>query len=172
MLTIYEPGINSDLLVLSWWHHMATSGALEQTFSASMAPCSAFMSEMRRCALVYEADVEGFWFTAWYDVALAGAYHHAWIRADRRASKSALRAMIESLHFGLERWPVLISVTKQPKVVEQINRLGFVTLGDIPSIFDGEAATLSWLDSEHFYPTVAKYGRLFDSPSLEAANGR
>ena len=161
MLTVYEPGIDSDLLVLSWWHHMATSGDLERAFSATLAPCGAFMAEMRRCTLTYEADDTGIWFAAWYEPALSGGFYGLWIRNGKRASADALRAVIESLHFGLERWPVLIFATMHAPVVAQAEQLGFTRLGDIPHLFDGEASTIAWLDAEHFYPAVAKYGSLF-----------
>lgn len=173
-MTVYEPGIHSDLLLLDWYQTMAQASDgfttdLERAFSVTMAPLAAFLTELRRCFLVYEADDSGIWFAAWFDPAMTGAYHHAWIRADRRASKGALAAMIESLYLGLQKWPVLISVTKQPSVVSAIRGLGFTTLGDIPWLFDGETATISWLDSAHFYPAVKKFERLFPD---EAPDGR
>lgn len=169
-MTIYEPGIESDLLLLRWYGHMGEIGDLEKVFSVTMAPCSAFMSEMRKCFVVYEADADGIWFAAWFDPAMAGAYHHAWIRHDHRKSRAGLLAMIESLYLGLERWPVLISVTKQPEVPTQIQRLGFVTLGTVPWLFDGEEATISYLDTAHFYPAMKKYERALAIE--EPTNGR
>lgn len=161
-MLLYEPGVQTDLLVLDWYWRMGQCDDLERVFSVTMAPCSAFMSEMRKCVLMYERDADGIYFAAWFDPAMAGAFHHAWIRADKRQSRQAFVAMLESIHLGLERWPVLLSVTRQAKLLSGLQRMGFTTLGRVPGLFDGDEAIISFIDADHFYEAVKKYERLFD----------
>lgn len=164
-MTVYEPGIDSDLLVLNWWHQMATTGDLERAFTVNLAPCGAFMAEMRKVMLVYEADADGIWFAAWFEPMLSAGSYGLWIREAKRHNADAMRQVIESLHLGLERFPVLVFATMHDRVVEQGKRFGFQVMGVVPHLFDGEPATLAWLDAEHFYAAVAPYMHLFGEES-------
>jgi len=152
-MTVYQPSIDADLLLLNWYYTMATCEDFEMVFSSELAPCSSFMASMRSCTLIYEVDEKGIWFAAWFDrVMCAGAYGF-WVRADKRDSPGGgepLRAALESLRFGLSRFPVLLFVTKQPEIVTLSLRVGFVPLGDIPWLFDGESASVAWLDAARF----------------------
>jgi hypothetical protein len=131
---------------------MAASGELETAFSA-IAPLSVFMSEMRKCVLVYEADDDGIWFAAWYTPEFGAGAYHFWLRKDQFGSDAALRAMVEALRFGLTLFPVILVVTSsQLDDLRGLHALGFTTLGGvIPRLCGGEDMVVSWLDRAHFF---------------------
>jgi len=152
-MTTYTPSIASDVLLLNWYYDMATCDDFESVFSAELAPCSAFMASMRGCNLIYESDEKGIWFAAWFGRMMCAGIYGVWIRADKRnqpGGGAALAAGLESLAFGLETFPVLLFVTKQPEVLQLSKRFGFVSLGEMPWVFDGDPASAAWLDAAHF----------------------
>lgn len=158
MLTVYTPGVAEDLLMFDWYRVMGSCEDLEQAFSVHLAPFGAWIEAMRKSFLVYAADDTGVWFASWMDAgAMSGAFYGLWIREDRRHAADALPLVIESIHLGLERFPVLIAVTQQPKVSLTAQRVGFQRLGVVPWIFDGNDAEILWLDSRHFYTAIEPY---------------
>ncbi len=157
MLTQYVPGIETDLLLLSWWHTMATCDDLERGFSVELAPCGAFLASMRQCDLVYVADDTGIWFAAWFEPKMCGAFYGLWIRSDKRHNHISQQLVLDSMSYGLERYRVLVLATLHQRVVDQGVRFGFTFMGTIPHLFDGEPTHVAWLDEEHFEPVRERY---------------
>ncbi len=153
---IYEPGIHSDLLVLKWWERMAASGDLEKLFSVKMAECGAFMGAMRKMLLIYQSDERGIWSAAWFEPVMSGARFAGWIREDRRGSQDGNRAVIESIAFGLDRFPVLLSTwVHDPDWLEWLAALGFETLGTVPRLFEGTDVSVAFVTEDKFYRAAA-----------------
>lgn len=158
MLTPYIPGIDSDLLVLSWYHTMATCEDFERGFSVELAPVGAFMAAMRQCDLLYVADDQGIWFAAWFEPKMTGAFYGLWIRKDKRHNLDSQQLVLDSLAHGFARgYRVLILATLHQRVIDQGERFGFVTMGTIPHLFDGEPAHIAWLDENRFEAVVEFY---------------
>jgi len=152
-MTLYQPGLDADLLLLNWYYTMAACEDFERIFSAELTPCGAFFDSMRKTTLIYETDEKGIWFAAWFDRVMAAGSYGVWIRADKRDQPNggeALRAGLESLSFGLARFPVLIFVTKHPEILALSRRFGFVALGEVPWMYDGDVAMIAWIDAARF----------------------
>lgn len=169
MLTRYEPGIQSDLLLGEWWQRMATCDDLERGFSVELTALGAFMGAMRACGLVYMTDEGGIWFAAWFEPKLSGAFYGLWVRADKRHSRDALAAILDSIEYGLSHFRVLIMASLHESVVNQAVSLGFVSMGVIPYLFDHQPTHVAWIDEDHFDATRDRFQPLADR--LEHVNG-
>ena len=161
----YVPSTESDILILNWYMEMAQSDDFEQTFSAEFAPCSAFMAAMTRSLVLYEADEKGIWGVVWFDRLMCGGAFGLWIRADKRVHSTTLPFILDALESGLEKFPVLLLVTKQRNVIEQAERIGFQKIGDIPWIFDGETAHVAWGDRKTCGAAFAEMRTLLAPPA-------
>lgn len=160
-MTIYQPGIHEDLLLLNWYMDLGSGPDFERTFSAELASCGAFLDSMRKTLLVYETDEKGIWFAAWFDRIMSAGTFGLWFRADKRHEKTTLKTVLEALNFGLERFPVLLFVTRDADVMAQGQKLGFQTMGEVPWLFDGESAVVAWLDRARFDVGMARFKSLF-----------
>jgi hypothetical protein len=151
-VTVYESDIQTDLLLLDWHQQLAVSGELETTFS-TMAPLSIFMSEMRKCILTHETDDDGIWYAAWYAPAFGTASYHFWLRKEVYGSDVSLRAMVESLRFGLKLFRVIFTVNSSAlDEIRGLHALGFTPLGGtVPELCGGNDMVLWWLDRAHFF---------------------
>ena len=148
-MTVYDGSPEADLLLVDWWTRMAATTDLERAFSIVHASVGAFFQSFRPPnILTYKVDDEGIWFAAWFDPVMSGAFYGLWIAPHMRLTMCALKAVEESVAFGLEKFPVLIGATREAKVARQAARFGARVLGSIPSLFDGEAATIGFITSE------------------------
>jgi hypothetical protein len=153
---VYEPGVHSDLLMLDWWKHLATTGDLEKLFSKEMAECGTFMATMQRLFVVYEADDKGIWFAAWFIPFMDGANYGGWLRTDCEDTPAGSRAVVDSIAVGLNRFPVLLSITKyEPDFVQWLVSLGFEYAGTVPQLCQREDMIVAWLTEENFYRAAA-----------------
>jgi len=145
-MQVYIPSVESDVLLLNWYMEMANSDDFENTFSAELAPCSAFMTSMAKSFVLYEVDEQGLWAVCWFDRVMCAGAFGLWVRADKRHQAATLEFIINALDAGLEKFPVLLCVTRQQPVIDQAVRLGFTAMGKIPWLFDGDAAHIAYGD--------------------------
>ncbi len=163
-MTIYTPSIESDLLLLNWYMDLGSGPDFEAAFSAELAPCASFMSAMSKTLLVYEADERGIWAAAWFDRQMSAGLTGIWIREDMRHWNTGVRFLADAFEFGLERFPVLIAITRSNKILEKaMTSFGWTVMGEIPWLWDGEGASVTWVDSARFNAAVAQW-----RPQLEA----
>lgn len=102
----------------------------------------------RTVKLYFEIDVAGIWCASWIEPCMSGAYWGVWVREDKRKSKAMLAHVNQSLDLALRHFPVLMAPTKQPRLQSEMERLGWIREGQIPHLFDGDAAGVYWLDKE------------------------
>ena len=159
-MTRYDGSDAHDALVLGWWHTLVTTGDLARTFMASLHPVGAFLAFWRSPdrPLLFRADARGLWFAGWFEPMMAGASAGLWARADYRLTRVGLSAVETFLATGLARWPVLIGVTKQEKLLRAHTRLGYTVLGEVPHLWDGERAWVVVLTSAGFDKRPARHG--------------
>jgi len=100
----------------------------------------------RTVKLFFEVDIAGIWCASWLEPCMSGAYWGVWVREDKRKSKAMLAHVNQSLDLALEHFPVLMAPTKQPRLEAEMARLGWIKEGDIPHLFDGDAAGVYWMD--------------------------
>lgn len=153
MLHLYTPEPVGDTLLAQWWADLQASGDLELIFHTPPT-LSQFLHLFQEptCLLlgVEEGPVPRIWFAAWFDPVFNGAFFSVWIAEKKRRSKSALQAMIEAARLGLQQFPCLIGVTKQPHLVEEHIRFGYRLLGELPAFFSGKTAWILVLDKRGF----------------------
>lgn len=168
-MKIYEPGVNSDLLLTEWWTHLGLSGDLERAFTVDLAPLGAFLMEWRNIsALMYEVDEQGsICKAAWVERVMSGGFYGLWIREDQRDS-SSLAFVLESTLLCLQRFPVLIYVTRSRETADTAIRFGANEIGEVPHIFDGQAAIVLSITSEDLRRV---HGEHLKPPLIEVANG-
>jgi hypothetical protein len=82
-----------------------------------------------------------------------------------RATKSAVKAVRDSVAIGLEKYSVLIGAIRDAKVARQAVRFGARILGNVPSLFDGETATIAYITTQ-----IVRAPRRGDN-SPEVSNG-
>jgi len=153
-LSIYKRDAASDLLLTQWWARLICDETeCRRVFSReTTASLHSFLSTFQPPnQLVFKSDLKlGLWFAVWLEPALSGAFVGLWCRDKMRHTKAALEAGEEALDYGLYRYPVLIGVTKQEKLLDAHRRLGYNVLGKIPRIFDGEDAWIVHITRESF----------------------
>lgn len=149
-MMVYTPSIETDLLLLNWYMDLGSGPDFEAAFSAELAPCGAFMSAMQRTMLVYEADERGIWGAVWFDRQMSAGLAGLWVREDKRHWDTGVQFLGNAMEFGLEHFPVLLFAARNANVVHKAATYGYVVLGEIPGIFDGEAATVGWVDAARF----------------------
>jgi len=154
-MKVYEPGPEEDLLLLQLYSTMVQAGDLEKAFTSPMKSLTTFMARLQPPSiLVYEADKDGMWFVAWFDYILSALTLGLWVREDYRDQpKTTAPLLQESLRaiFGLT--PVIVAITRDPKVVKSAQLFGFQKHGIIPHIWEGEAAYIMSVTKEDFEKT-------------------
>jgi hypothetical protein len=157
-MTIYAPGdFHRDLLLLDWYITMGRGPDFEQIFFRDAAPIASFMGTMQKCLLIYETDEQGIWFAAWFDAAMSAGAVGLWCREDKRQSREMAQALYDTMEIGLARFPVILFVTRNASILRRTAAFGFVVLGEIPGLFDGETASIAWVNKERFTYSIEKY---------------
>lgn len=150
-MIVYNRSTEHDLLLARWWAILCETGELRTTFAKSIESLSSFYALFHPpSVLLFFTDANGIWLAAWFESVLSGAFMGLWSRQDKRKSRSAFRAVLSIYRQALVTWPVLIGVTKQEKLIDQHQRLGYTLLGKIPCLFDGEDAFVLVLTKQTF----------------------
>jgi hypothetical protein len=139
------------MLLARWWAELHENKEICSTFSEEALPLPGFYKVFENAILTFEADNEGIWFACWCSPSLSGAFFSLWIAKRRRKSKLAYYFTMKMYEKALAIWPVLLGITKQPKLLKEHEKLGYEILGKIPSIWDGDPAWLVVLTEEGFY---------------------
>jgi len=146
----YTGSDEHDAWLLWWWHHLVMTDEMQTTFTADLRPLGAFFAYWRTHPLFFRVGARYLWFVGWFEPVMDGAFAGLWVRADRRRTHAALEAVEAFLATGLARWPVLIGVTKQEKLLPAHVRLGYTVLGAVPGLWGGEPAWVVTLTQEGF----------------------
>lgn len=159
-MILYDPrSIEHGLLLAGVWGHLLANGELKQTVAENARSLPGFfrMLEPPTVAL-FVTDEQGAWVLAWCEPCFNGAFFSLWVRPDKR-SKDALPTVYELYEMALGRWPVLMGVTKQARLLSSHEKMGYKLLGQIPGLFDGEDAFLLVLTKEDFDGRRRREGR-------------
>ncbi len=145
-----------DFLLFRWWQRMLNDEDLFKVFTRSMGALSIFFMSWRKpMALYYEQDEAGITMAAWVEPGVldAGAYG-LWVRPDKRHSKSSLQFVLATIEIGIERFPALITMTRDELMNQQFKKFGFINTIVVPKIFDGDDAHVSIMTRESFAATA------------------
>lgn len=147
--------------LLNWYMQLWQSEDIQKLLGPSLWTLNAFIKNFTASdvALFYEQDDRGWWAATWVFPFMGGATWGLWVRADKRASGSrrAMHLIMDSLSWGLLRYPVLVNTTKQLPIVEKTARLGYTYLGRIPWLFEGEDCHVLYMTREMFEPILARW---------------
>jgi hypothetical protein len=157
---VYVPNRDNDLEIVRWWVRMERDGDLDKLMMEGARSVSdLFRLVQPPKAMLWLLDDEGVWFAMWFEQCFGGAFCGAWLRQDRRGSRQGVWAFLDAWTWALTAWPVLIGVTKQPELAAIHRKVGYTTLGAIPTIFDGQEATIMYLTRSAFRETLRRLRR-------------
>jgi len=157
----YEPGTDNDLPLLTWYSLLCNDGSLEKAFGPSLWALGPFMKSMvdTTTGLLYAEDEQGWWGVSWFTPVMGGLSWGFWIREDYRGpgryEKVAL--VMETLNAAFQMFPLVLAPTKQTAVRDLALRFGFVDMGQIPHLFEGEPCFIIYQTREGFEPIFAAW---------------
>lgn len=130
-------GDEADILIAQVWRNLMETGEIENLVYGRAKTLAGFLEIFRVPGrAVAECDEElGIWFVGWVEPAFEGAFYCQWIHPNRRHGVAALTATLESMGHFLEKYPVLLGVTKQHRLVKEHVRLGYRKVGEIPLLW-------------------------------------
>jgi len=148
-------------LLVQWWAELQNSGDFAQTVHSSIHDLDAFIGYFRGpAALMFEVDARGIWFAAAASPFFDGALWDVWIRADKRHTKSALKAIELSYTLALEKYPSLFGFTQRQELHAIHLKLGYVYAGRLLNNMDGQTqyvyqlSRYAWLDRKRLAKDV------------------
>jgi len=163
---LYEAGhADVDLWVTKWWFKMETDGDLKVALSAqcqSLGQLFGLISAPTKYVL-FATDDAGIWFAAWFEPSLSGVFMGAWAAKEVRHRKRGLFAFLDAWEWALQRWPVVIGITKQPAILAEHQRLGYTIHGPIPHWFDGKSTWIMHLTPGSFGPVFQRLRKRWPS---------
>ena len=139
-----------EFLLVEWYNQLVTSGDHFITFSSDMRHLSTFLTTFKNQALVYAVDNLGMWFACWFEPIMSGAYFGTWVRKDKRHGTAWYGRFKAAIDAAFQRLTVLIALTKQEAVAEQLERIGAVHGMRIPALWDGEAVDVYTLTRDQW----------------------
>lgn len=164
-LQFYRGTADEDLLIAQWYLRMVNDGDLPHVFSRDSWTLSAlFRIVGPPKVLTYETDAEGIWFAFWAESFMNAVMTGLWIRQGKR-SRLGLYNFLDVAAFHLARVPTIFGITKQEKLLELHENLGYTVVDEVAGLFDGETAWLVKLTR----PALAKTLERWRRPSVELA---
>lgn len=134
----YEPSPFNDLLLLQWHSYLIATGDIAKVLPIEDLCLSGFYNDMRTSKLVFKYTKElGIWYAAIIRHALGGGQFDMWVHPNRRCGKGWLQAMEEAVEYGFKHYSVLLGLTPQKKVLDELLRMGYIHVGEIPYLWDG-----------------------------------
>ncbi len=166
---VYEKGRRDvDLWVTKWWFKMEADGDLRVALSdqcQSLGELFGLISSPTKYVL-FATDEDGIWFAAWFEPSLSGVFMGAWCAKEYRHrghGRRGLNAFLDAWEWGLQRWPVVIGITKQPAILDEHRRLGYTIHGPIPQWFDGKSTWIMHLTQGSFTPVFQRLRKRYPS---------
>lgn len=148
-MRLYDPE-KDELLVLYWFLTLrADPVEFENLFCEPLRGLTQILNWAAHSAnIMIDVDDGGIRFAAWVVPYLSIAEFGAWSRKDSRGTKAHLKFMDLAYEKALEQYPVLIGLTKQPKLHNLHLSLGYEFRTEFPMAFDGKPARVYVLTRE------------------------
>ncbi len=151
----YRPESFYDWLLIDLWAKMQANGDLQKTMLGGSQSLLAFCRVLATPETCLAYDQEGPYFAAWCEPVMAGVALGFWVREDKRKSRICLKLAHQLLTQLFTCYPTIVVITKDPDVSQFHAHFGFTYAGEIPHVYDGETAYMSFLTRETYQ---AKYG--------------
>lgn len=148
----YAPCSLHDALMANWFGKLCVSDDLYKVFHSAHTLSTFFEAIGWPSRTVFAVEEPcNVWFVAIFTPHLSGALTDFWVAPDHRKGKAWVEAACAAIEYGLARWPVLVSLTAQQKIVDEYIRLGYVQAGQIPSMWhDDLPVTIGHVTRESF----------------------
>ena len=167
----YTGSAAEDLLLAQLWSQMRQDDTFELAFNDEAFTLGNLIDLYRAPnTMFYKVDENGIWFVVWFSPVMGGAYMGAYLRSDRRGREDreahccATREIMEQ---AMGPYKVLIVVTQQEWLLQNIADLGYNWLGKIPYLFYGNDAWIGYVTAEQLHEKM--YGADSTSTKHEAA---
>jgi hypothetical protein len=175
MRVVYRPSFTHDAWLLQWYARLIADGELAELLSVRARPLAAFMHNFQAPTVLWlevEPDwgprvVQGaMWFAPFLDGASVGLY----LAPEWRHTRPSVVFVTETMSAALERWPVLVAWTHDPRRVRTYRRFGLVLSGSVPRAREGGTIWLLTLTAAQHATRVARMRR--DHHEQPVAAGR
>jgi hypothetical protein len=161
MITLYEPTMQSDLMLAKLYTEIIYSRDLDRLLAPDARTLSGFMKLCQPpnvCLLGTDEGLEnrdGAWMWANFEPCFSGAFVGMWIKAERRGSKGSLTAVVDILEAGLKDFSILLNITHQNYLLEEHEKFGYSLVGEIPLLWAGRSVWLLKLTPGEFHASRA-----------------
>lgn len=151
-LRLYQPSPEADMALCAWWSRLVEIGELEQTFGRGAACLSAFLAHFQPpSTLLYACDEAGeialgFRLSPMLDARAVTV----WLSPAWRHLPIGVAVLESAYELALEQHPVLLGITRQPRLLAIHRRWGYGVLGRLPAVFDGHDGWVVMLTSEAY----------------------
>lgn len=148
----YDPTLHEPLLTHWYYQLRAEPVEFANLFAEPLRNLTELLFWAKRAVkLGFAHDGAGIWGACWIEPYMTGAFFGCWIRKSHRGTLQAYGLVRSAQRAALERFPILIGITKQPKLDKVHRALGYEHLdGQIPFLFDGNAVLVYYLTREGF----------------------
>ena len=148
-MILYDPKTHEALLVA--WHYSLRENP-EEHANLFMEPLRNLTALLNWAAndvrLMISWDARGLWAASWVEPVMSGAFFGFWLRKDMRGTPAAVAFANGSYDKALEHFPVLIGITKQPRLHAIHLRMGYEYVGTVESLFDDAPARVYKMTKE------------------------
>lgn len=145
---VYRSSPEYDMALVRWWMDLYNGGEMNTIFGKVMSLVDFVSTFLPPRTLLFECDDIGIWIAAWFEPIMSGAYMGFWIAKRKRRTRDAYKAAIQIYDLALAEWPVIIGVTRQEKLLDIHENMGYTSLGKIPHLWDGQDAYVLCLTKE------------------------
>src|SRR5713226_4540589 len=132
----YSPCYEHDFAVAQWYMRMLVDGDLESGlfYEKSLSGVFDWLKRAEAVLIKWE-EKEGFWFVAIFEKLMGGVGLSYWLAKSHRQSVSSLKPFEKAIEWGLERWPIILGLVRDPKVLKIDKRMGSIEVGTIPGLW-------------------------------------
>ena len=174
MIRQYTGTDEEDLAIGVWWLKMKADGDLEDMLAPSARSLHGLMRMFQppNVMLYHSDEAHGIWAAAWYEQLMNGVFMGAWIAREERHTKRGLRAILSFHEVALQASSTLFVVTKQERIVDELQRLGYALLTKAPRLWSAsEDAWILMLTRPAHEATKGRLRRLYEKKEV-MAHGR
>ncbi len=142
-MLVYTPAKDMDMILAGIWARIAQEGELDQLLYEGGQPLSRFMKDAQppnTCFLEVDPKT-GPWFFFLLSPFYSGAWVACWMAPEKRSSKEGLQAIKDAHEAALSLYPVLLALTTQLTLAEEMEKLGWRNVGKIYALAGEDSLT-------------------------------
>ena len=150
-LQLLAPGLDRDMLLLSWWGQLIDDGELSDIFAEVASTPTGFLGLFNNPTTAFFArqDAQGAAVMIWFEQFMGAAALGLWARKDFRGRKY-WDDLIAAVRRVFEHVQLVMFMTKHPHVVAASRDFGFTFIGTMPYLYHGQPGHIAYLTREGF----------------------